>query len=229
MDADHAAAPHPTREVAGRTGEHHADGSGATLESVARAALLDAIVTEVAEVGYEAASVASICRRSAVAQTLYCELFADKQACFLAACRAFADEILARVSAASEGVRDWERGVRAGLDAFLTYLADHPSAAHALLIEGLAAGPEALAIRDIAMRAFAGFLDTFPERDGEVRDRAALVSEASVGGIYGIVTRRIRDGKTSTLPELSSSLSYFLLAPVVGCPRARLELSTSAT
>lgn len=193
----------------------------------ARADLVAAVVAEVAELGYQQASVAGICERAGVPLTVFAEEFADKEACFLEACQELADALLTQVAAAVESTPDWQDGVRAGLGAFLTYLAEHPSAARACLVEGLAAGPEALAIRDLAMRAFAHFVDIFHTRASEAGGHSTLVSEASVGGIYGIVIRRIRNGQTSTLPELLSSLAYFLLAPVVGCPRARRELSGS--
>jgi AcrR family transcriptional regulator len=190
-----------------------------------RARLLAAIVAEVAEVGYNGTSVAGICLRAGVSRTVFEREFASKHACFVAACQALADALIARVRASLHGARDWRDGVRAGLEAFLTHLAEHPATARACMVEGLAAGPEVLAIRDVAMR---DFVDLFNFQAPTEAQRSELVSEASVGGVYGIVLRRIRDGDTGTLPGLASALAYFLLAPVVGCPSARLELAGSA-
>jgi AcrR family transcriptional regulator len=207
MDGEQAGAPHRAWEAG------------------ARARLIAAVIAEVAEAGYSRTSVADICARSGVSPTVFEREFATKQACFLAACQALADALIARVRASLHGTRDWRDGVRAGLDAFLTHLAEHPAAARACMVEGLAAGPEVLAIRDVAMR---DFVDLFNAHAPTEAHRSELVSEASVGGVYGIVLRRIRDGDTGALPGLVSALAYFLLAPVVGCPRARLELAGSA-
>ena len=98
-----------------------------------RARLLSAVVDQVAECGFESATVRAICRRAGVAQAVFVQLFPDKKACFLAACRALAEGLIAKVGAALEGAHDWREQVRTGLDAFLTYLADHPTAARACL------------------------------------------------------------------------------------------------
>jgi len=225
--ADQAGAPHHARGAGTVTQGHRSRARGSDTGDP-RGALLAAIVSEVAERGYKRTTMVGICSRAGVTPTVFREHFASTETCFLAACRAFADELISRVARALDGSVDWEDGVRTGLGVFLEYLAEHPEAARACMVEGLAAGPEALAIRDVGMRAFAHFVDAFQHRAPDIVEANVLFSEATVGGIYGIVIRRIRDGETSTLPQLLSSLAYFLLAPIVGCPRARLELPAAA-
>jgi len=221
MDAELATTPHGLWEAGADAVASHVP---AARDRV-REALLTAVVAEVADVGWDRATVAGICRRAGVQVADFDAQFGDKHDCFATAGRIFVDELLASIRAALRGVEEWEAGVRAALGALLTYLAHHPQEARAFLVEALMAGPEALANRDIALRSFASFLAA---RQLALRDPAggpsALVSEATVGGIYGIVARRVRDGQIDSLPELRSALAYFLLAPLVGCPRARLEL-----
>lgn len=223
MDAELAGTPHRLWEV-GVSAIPEGLRGAAAADVAAREALLAAVVEEVADSGYERAAVDAICRRAGVSVETFEALFPSKLGLFVAAGRDFVDELLGHVRGALRGVEEWETGVRAGLGAFLTYLAAHPQAARAFFVEGLAAGREALAVRDIALHTFSSFLDTqqLAVRDGG--GPTPLASEATVGGIYGIVARRVRDGQTGSLPELLSALAYFLLAPVVGCPRARLEL-----
>ena len=228
MDAEEA------RYTASRAGGGTRTGAGvvrgghpAPVQPV-RARLITSAIAEVAELGYDHAGVAGICVRAGVSRATFQREFSGKEECFLAACQAFADALVTRVRASLHDVRTWQEGVRAGLGVFLTHLAENPTAARACLVEGLAAGPPALAIRDVAMRTFADLVDLFHVQAPEGVDHSALVSEASVGGIYGIVLRRIRDGDTAQLPTLASELAYYLLAPVVGCPQARLELAGSA-
>lgn len=219
--------PTPAWEAGATAAERQTDGDGRASAPV-RQRLVAAIVEEVAARGYASTTLAGVCRRAGTRPAEFHRHFAGKDACFLAACRDFADALLERVHAALASSRDWNSGVRAGLGAFLDYMAEHPRAAHACMIEGLAAGPEALAIRDTAMRSFAGFFEEFRGRSAPVGGADALVSEAGVGGIYEIVIRRVRDGETATLPELLPGLTYYLLAPVVGRPQAQIELTGSA-
>ncbi|TMC55647.1 MAG: hypothetical protein E6J20_00135 [Chloroflexi bacterium] len=93
----------------------------------------------------------------------------------------------------------------------------------------MVAGPEALEIRDVTIRAFARLLDAFQRHDPDSVGPTALVSEATVGGIYAIVIRRIRDGEARSLPRLGSSLAPLLLSPIVGYPQAQRELASIAT
>ena len=228
MDAELAGTPHREREAGARTGAEVLGGGQPVPVQALRARLITAAVAEVAELGYEHAGVAGICVRAGVSRETFQTEFSGKEECFLAACQAFADALVARVRASGQDARTWQEGVRAGLGVFLTYLAENPTAARACLVEGLAVGRPALAIRDVAMRTFADLVDLFHVQAPDGVDHSALVSEASVGGIYGIVLRRVRDGDTAQLPALASELAYYLLAPVVGCPQARLELAGSA-
>lgn len=195
-------------------------------ERGARAALVRAVVEVVAACGYEAAGVDAICGRAGVAPEVFAELFAGKQECFIAAACVFVDALIAEVGAAVRHAEDWESGTRAALSAALLYLAEHPAEARAFFAEGLSAGREALAVRDLAMHAFCDFIDMLQARARDALP-SGLVSEAAVGGLYGILATRIRNGETGSLPDLASSLAYFLLAPVVGRPRARRELSAA--
>lgn len=197
-------------DAAQSDGGHPMDG-----DRGARAALLEAVVAEVAEHGWAAASVPAICRRAGHPPATFHLLFDDKESCFLAAAHDFVDTLLGRVAKALRSTHDEEAATCAGLAAVLTYLAEHPGAARAFFVEGLLAGPEALATRDLALHAFAELIDRHRLRRGD-GSASGIVSEAGVGGVYGIVTTRIRRGETESLPQLVSSLVYFMLAPVAG-------------
>jgi AcrR family transcriptional regulator len=191
-----------------------------------REALLESVVAEVAATGYEAATFAAICARAGVDAATGLRHFAGKEDCYLAAAHRFVAALLDAVKAAVRRATDWETGTGDGLGAFLSYLADHPAAARAFLGEGLSAGRQALAVRDMAMRAFCDYIDMVQLHTPDLQRPPAPVTEASVGGIYGIVAARIRSGETACLPALRGSLAYFLAA-AVGRPRARRELTAA--
>lgn len=222
MDAERATVPHGSWEAGAGVVAMRLD-TGVVGDQRARAALLDAVLREVAEVGWERAAVAAVCERAGVSTATFLALFCDKQACFMAAGHDFVERVLAHMRGTLRDVEGWETRVRVGLEAFLAYVAAHPHAARALFVEGMALVPDALALRDHALHSFARFVDRRGDGATAQAGPSALISEATVGGVYGIVARRVREGRIDTLPELAASLAYFLLAPVVDRPRAREE------
>jgi AcrR family transcriptional regulator len=193
-----------------------------------RELLLRAVIEEVAERGYDAATADHISQRAGVPHAVFLDMFGEKQTCFLAAYRGCADDLIAHVTVPIENAPGYRECVQAGLTAFLMYLAEHPSSARACLVEGFGAGPEAIEIRDAVMRSFARFLDSLQQRALPGVDPMPLLSEATVGGVYETVMTRIRSNQVSALPRLTSPLAYFLLAPLVGHEIARREVGLSS-
>ena len=177
--------------------------------------LLDAMAHAVAEKGYEHTAVADVIGRAGVSRKTFYEHFEDKQACFLAAYETIFARILGRVIEAYESRRQWADRVRAGLAALLDELAAEPAYARSGIVEVLAAGPAAIERRDAALRAFQTFYD--PSRP-EVPDHdvAPIVAEATIGGIYEVIYRRIVSEGAAELPRLQPELTYLALAPYLG-------------
>src|SRR4051812_25549014 len=113
-----------------------------------RARLLEAVGRAVAEKGYAAATIDDIVRGAGVSKKTFYEHFEDKLACFLAAYEAASDELYEHVSVAQDSADDWVDRARAGIHAYLRWLAAEPALARVFLIEVAAAGPEALARRE---------------------------------------------------------------------------------
>ena len=115
-----------------------------------RTRLLEAVGRAVADKGYAAATIDDIVRGAGVSKKTFYEHFADKLDCFLAAYEAASDELFEHVRAAQEGA-DATTGsprTRAGIHAYLRWLAAEPALARVFLIEIAAAGPEALERRE---------------------------------------------------------------------------------
>jgi len=185
-----------------------------------RERLLDAASRAVSEVGYPALTVAAILQRAGVSRKTFYEHFADKEECFLAAYDVVTEGLLRGVSEAYERPGTWRERVRAGLAEFLRLLAAEPAFARMCIVEVLAAGPRALQRRDAAMRMFTVFFDAgLSEMPAGVRP-PGLLSEAVVGAIYEIVYARIRQGETTSLPDLLDDLMYVALAPYLGIGEA---------
>src|SRR5918992_5042853 len=137
-----------------------------------RARLLEAVGRTVAEKGYAAATIDDIVRGAGVSKKTFYEHFTEKLGCFLAAYEAASDQLFEHVRAAQDaagGAQDgidgaaagahdgaagaapgrdaWLARTRAGIRAYLRWLAAEPALARVFLIEIAAAGPGALACR----------------------------------------------------------------------------------
>jgi AcrR family transcriptional regulator len=184
-----------------------------------RTRLLEAVGRAVAGKGYAAATIEHIVRDAGVSKKTFYEHFSDKLDCFLAAYEAASDELLAHVRAAQEGAGDdWLASTRAGIHAYLRWLAAEPELARVFLIEIAAAGPEALERRERMRDRYAEHMRELQAGNG-VPDE---IFHAVVAGADDLVVRRLREGRE--LPELEPTLLYLQVSLLAG-PEAAAELA----
>jgi AcrR family transcriptional regulator len=178
-----------------------------------RTRLLEAVGRAVADRGYAAATIDDIVGDAGVSKKTFYEHFNDKLDCFLAAYEAASDELLEHMRAAQEDAvpretgsdpvsREWLARTRAGIHAYLRWLAAEPALARVFLIEIAAAGPAALELRE-RMR------DRYADRMRELQAADSVPDEifhAVVAGADDLVVRRLREG--GDLLELEPALVY---------------------
>jgi AcrR family transcriptional regulator len=166
-----------------------------------RTRLLEAVGRAVADKGYAAATIDDIVGDAGVSKKTFYEHFNDKLDCFLAAYEAASDELLEHMTAAQEAAlpretgsdpvsREWLARTRAGIHAYLRWLAAEPALARVFLIEIAAAGPAALELRE-RMR------DRYADRMRELQAADSVPDEifhAVVAGADDLVVRRLREG-----------------------------------
>lgn len=142
-----------------------------------RAKLLDAMVTVVAEKGYEQATVADAVRLARVSRGTFYELFESKEACLADAYRLGLDVLSTRVSEAVRGAEDWREELRLGIRAYLTAFDEEPLFARVYLLEWAPVAAE----RDAAIRRFAGrYGASFARGGAHVPEQALFVLAAGV-------------------------------------------------
>ena len=184
-----------------------------------RTRLLEATGRAVADKGYAAATIDDIVRGAGVSKKTFYEHFADKLECFLAAYEAASDDLFEHVRAAQEGANaDWLARTRAGIHAYLRWLAAEPALARVFLIEIAAAGPEALERRE-------RLRDRYAERTRELQVANSVPDEifhAVVAGADDLVVRRLREG--GNLLELEPILLYLQVSLLAG-PEVAAELA----
>ena len=175
-----------------------------------RARLLEATGRAVAERGYAAATIDDIVRGAGVSKKTFYEHFPDKLGCFLAAYEAASDELLEHVRVAQDSAGDWVDRTRAGIHAYLRWLAAEPALARVFLIEIAAAGPEALELRERVR-------DRYAERMRELQTTNSVPDElfhAVVAAVDDLVVRRLRAG--DDVRELEPTILQLQLALLRG-------------
>jgi AcrR family transcriptional regulator len=155
-----------------------------------RGRLLEAAGRAVADKGYAATTIEDIVRGAGVSKKTFYEHFPDKLACFLAAYEAASDELFEHVREAQDAAEPGEGRTRAGIRAYLRWLAAEPALARVFLIEIAAAGPDALECRE-------RLRDRYAERMRELRGGNEIPEEifhAVVAAADDLVVRRLRAG-----------------------------------
>jgi len=184
--------------------------------------ILAAVADACAAKGYVEMSVEDIIAAAGVSRRTFYEHFKNKEHAFLAAYEAVLGQLFQRVTGAVDAAPDLTDKVRVGLAAFLGFLANEPAFAKMCIVDVLAAGPEAVARRDGAMRAFAQVItDNARAVLGDGGPPSLdLMAETVVGGIYEVVYARVLRGELDELPRLLPDLVYAVLLPYVGPEQA---------
>jgi AcrR family transcriptional regulator len=192
-----------------------------------RARIVSALAQETSEKGYRAVTVADIVKRAAIARNTFYENFRSKEDCFLAA-QAFAmSAALERVVTAAGEIEDWPRRVRAGLAAFLDYVAEEPALARTCMVESLTAGPAAVKHYEESQQAFVSLFQLGRAVSPHGADLPETMEEAIIGGVFWLVYQRLVVGEPDAIEDLLPELIEFALTPYLGADAAREAASAS--
>ncbi len=188
-----------------------------------RARLLQAVLRLVAREDYRVLSAPQIADEANVSIDDSCELFADKEECFLAALDMIGDELLAIAADPRLVSDDWPHAVRRVLASLMRYLADRPLRARALAQEALFAGDEALEHTLELLHSTATLLTEGAPADAP----SSLTTEAIAGAIWHTLRCQVTSGRIELLAALPDHLAYVVLAPFIGADAA-VEIVTAA-
>jgi AcrR family transcriptional regulator len=193
------------------------------VRAAQRDRLLAAAVAAVAECGFHGMTVADIVRRAKVSRAAFYVHFSDKENCFLSATAHGGDLLFDAVTAATHGLPDDtppEESLRAGVRAFLGFLAMEPAFARVFYVDMPAAGAGAVARFDTAQRRYADLNRAWHERARKQFPDWPEVPYDAYLGLSGatteLVAMRVRHGRTAELPELEDTLVALHLAVMAG-------------
>ncbi len=186
-----------------------------------RLRIISALVQEASEKGFRATTVADIVKRAGIARKTFYENFDSKEGCFLAAQEHAMLTALNRVVEAAGTDQSWPRRVRAGLAAFLQYVAEEPALAKTCMVEALAVSPSSMGYYEESQQAFVSLFKLGRDVSLQGKELPDTLEEAIVGGVFWIVYQRLVTAEAETITELLPELVEFVLVPYLGPEEAR--------
>jgi AcrR family transcriptional regulator len=202
------------REISSAHGNRLGDAEAPGRDEHTR--LLQGVLRLVAREDYRLISAPQIADEANVPIDTFCELFVDKEECFLAALDMIGDELLAIAANPDLVSDDWPRAVREVLGELTRYLADRPLQARVLAREAVFAGGEALTRTVDLFHSIATLLT----EGAPVEPEGSLTAEAIAGAIWHTIRSQVAAGRIELLAALGDHLSYLVLAPFLGADAA---------
>jgi len=165
---------------------------------------------------YKELSAPQIAEEADVPIDRFFELFADKNACFLAALDTLGNELLDL--AADPGLLhgDWPRAVRRVIRELMLYLGRRPLSTQTIAAGAFAAGPQAAQ----RMRDIGRSLTTLLVEGAPHPAESAIALEGIRGAIGHTIRGQVASGEIDRLPAQSDYLAYVVLAPFIGANAA---------
>ncbi len=190
-----------------------------------RALILSAAARLGASGGYGELSIPRIRAAAGVSRRTFDAHFASVKECFLDALELRVGKAFTDAASHGAGSRTWSAAVYRTLAALCVHVARDPLRARLVFVEVFAAGPEGVRHRARLVGSVSEYLMS---RAPAERRATRLGTEASVGAVWGILHHQIVTGNTERLPRLAATLSYLVLAPVVGPATAVREIRAEA-
>jgi AcrR family transcriptional regulator len=173
-----------------------------------------------AEQGYAALTVKHVIEAAGVSRVTFYTNFDNKRECVLLAHRDAFERLLALITRACAGEREWPHKVRAAIAAAFDFIAAEPGAARLLTLKA-GATEATLARQALDSDALLATL----LRDGRSQTPRGpglpdLTEEALIGALSAIVGRCLLEGGETKLAKLEPELLQLVLTPYVGAGEA---------
>lgn len=176
------------------------------------------IIAVVAEHGYHDATVAQICAAAGVSRRTFYSYFSSKQECYLRAFDLIGEYLAEELAESGAGVDSWPDRVHARLEAMLAIFAANPDLVRFAVIAPLRAGEDIVDRQGVALeRILAALTAGRPQDgDGDGHRPSPAIEQAVMGGMAGLITRKVEAGEGERLPELLPDLVELFLIPYIG-------------
>jgi AcrR family transcriptional regulator len=204
-----------------------------------RRRLILALTEILAEGGLDGAGVGRICTRASVSRRTFYDMFADREACLLAAFDLAVEQFAQAVTPAFRGEGRWHERIRESLWLLLDRFEQEPLLAWLCVVEAPKGDSHVLCRRGEVIEALVRAVDEGCE---EARNAPSpLTAESTVGGALSIIHDRLVNARTAdgpgetsrggsrvsrehSLTELVGPLTSMIVQPYLGPAAARREL-----
>jgi AcrR family transcriptional regulator len=174
------------------------------------------IIAVVAEHGYHDATVAQICAAAGVSRRTFYSYFSSKEECYLQAFDLIGEHLTEALAEAGSDGDGWPGRVRARLEAMLAIFAANPDLVRFTLIAPLRAGGDIAAHQGVALERILAALTAGISDGKEAARPSPAIEQAVMGGMAGVVKRKVEAGEGERLPELLPDLVELFLIPYIG-------------
>jgi AcrR family transcriptional regulator len=190
---------------------------------IQRNRILSAAIRSIDEVGYANASVAHISSRARISRRTFYELFADREACLLAAFENVLELIEGDLLAAELETLPWRERVRMGLWTILSFLEREPAMARLCVVQSLQGDAGILQRREALLAKLAAIVDEGRGESAKPAPATPLTAEGLVGAALTIVYTRLMRAQREPLTALLGELMSLIVLPYLGPAAARRE------
>lgn len=185
-----------------------------------RALILTAVADLATAHGYAKLTAARVRSAAGVSRRKFDAYFDGLEDCYLAALEQRAGGALAQASRAQAAASSWPGGVYRAIAALCDHVALDPFLARVCLNSDFPPGPDSARSRERLITAIADLISNVSHSA-----QSSLVAEASIGAIWSLFHHHvIRDWALRR--QISATLSYLAVAPVVGASPAVAAIRT---
>jgi AcrR family transcriptional regulator len=170
------------------------------------------MVELVAERGYHGVTIRALARLAGVSTRTFYSQFTNVEECFVYTYESLMQQAHRRVSAERASAKDWEDGIRAGLDALMPVLASNPKAAQLALVDAFDVPRALQGTMSEAIEAFELLLtESFAAAPEGLAAPRHLVS-GIVAGLMRVARSTSLAGRSGELPRLVAPLMDWMLS-----------------
>ncbi len=196
-----------------------------------REQVLEAMLRVASSKGYEETTVTDVISAAGVSRQTFDELFADKQACFLAAYDAAADVAASYVIGAFEAAegRPWPDRVEAALGALVELFEAEAAIIKMAMVEVTAIGEDPRVLYRDALARFEPLFDDGFRYSPQGKELPADTASFAVAAAVSMIFDEMRSGRGEELRRILPDLAYAVLMPYLGPQEAEAEMKRVAT
>jgi AcrR family transcriptional regulator len=194
------------------------------MQPAARERLLEAMLSELGEHGYEGLRVGNALSGAGVSRVDFEAEFTDKDACLFAAYEQLTERLTRRTREGCARGGEWPARVRQGLEALLEELATAPTTARVAIRSFPSISPEARARYQDFVAGFAPLLAEGREFSGMGAELPVEVEMLAVGAAEAIIFDEVEAGRAEQLPAQAPAILFSVLVPFLGAEAASAEM-----